>query len=289
VSQIAESSYSIQQNVKSKIIEAFINLENSRNGRELLQKISMLSDNDVTGLNSLLEKWTIKDALCVLDEIDLRITVIEAINKLSSDKDIEELKILHPLITEARWVFGPEFDSPEYISNRSLQTAAREIFGIEAENNLFENSRDRPDIVVKGNSIFSVTGTEDFNNESELAELKKILIIELKRGGFEINREERDQAIGYTEDFSSCGSIIGSPYINTFVIGKTISNKMQPIHRIENENKIERGIVRVTTFSQLVDTAERRLFRLRDSLNARYENIPGMELANRVFRQKLIS
>ena len=34
----------------------------------------------------------------------------------------------------------------------------------------------------------------------------------------------------------------------------------------------------VTTYSQLVDTAERRMFNLRKILAKRYENVPGMQL-----------
>ena len=75
----------------------------------------------------MLDQWTIKDALSVLDEIDRRISVIEAIDKLSRFK-IDELKVLHPLVTEARWLFGPEFDSPEYTSNRQLRTVVKKIF-----------------------------------------------------------------------------------------------------------------------------------------------------------------
>lgn len=289
VNQIAVTSYGIPQNVNSKIIEAFINLESSRNGRELIRKLSFFSDDDVTGLNRLLDQWTVKDALCVLDEIDLRLTAIEAIKKLSSDKNVNELNVLHPLITEARWIFGPEFDSPEYTSNQTLQTAAKEIFEVNESSGLFENSRNRPDLVILSQATMSVTGTEDINNESGLAELKRILIIELKRGGFEIKRDERDQAFHYAEDFACCKSIIGNPYITVFVVGNKISNKLQPTQTIKNENEIERGIVRVTTYSQLVDTAERRLFRLRSALDRRYADIPGMDLANKVFTQKLLS
>ena len=288
VTQIAETTYALQQGAKSKIIEAFINLEGSRNGRELLQKISLLSEDDVSGLNRLLDQWTVKDALCVLDEIDLRLTVIEAIRKLSSDKDVDELRVLHPLITEARWVFGPEFDSPEYTSNKTLQTATREIFNVEIEEGYFENPRNRPDIVLLGDSTVSVTGTEDFSHESGLLELKRVLIIEIKRGGFEIKRKERDQGVHYTEDFTACKSIIGNPYVTTFIVGERISEKIQPTQTIKNGSDIERGIVRVTTYSQLVDTAERRLFRLRESLNGRYEGVAGMDLARRVFNQKLL-
>ena len=69
-----------------------------------------------------MENWSVKDALTVLDEIDKRISVIEAIRKLSSDKTADELHVLHPLIASARWIFGPEFDSPEYSYNNQLQT-----------------------------------------------------------------------------------------------------------------------------------------------------------------------
>ncbi|WP_202925321.1 hypothetical protein [Mucilaginibacter sp. 14171R-50] len=38
------------------------------------------------------------------------------------------------------------------------------------------------------------------------------------------------------------------------------------------------GKVRITTFSWLVDTDEKRLFGLRQKLNERYDDIPGMDL-----------
>ena len=69
-----------------------------------------------------------KDALTVLSEIDRRISVIEAVRKLSQDKSVDELKVLHPLVTESRWLFGPEYDTAEYTSNRQLQTVVKLLF-----------------------------------------------------------------------------------------------------------------------------------------------------------------
>lgn len=273
----------------SLAIEAIINLEKTRNGKELLQKLSQLSEEDICGLNKILDQWSIKDALVVLDEIDRRMTVIEAIRKLSSDKEIDELKVLHPLITEARWLFGPEFDSPEFISNSQLKTAIKELFKVKIGTEAFENHRKRPDIVIVGDSTMSVTGTEEFDNDSGLSTLNKILLIELKRGGFELTRKERNQAQGYVEDLVSCGSIIGSPFVYAFVVGEKFSGKLQPVSSVKNDKEIERGKVRITTFSQLVDTAERRLFRLREKLGERYDDIPGMELYQKVSQGNLWS
>jgi hypothetical protein len=263
-------------------IEAIINLEKSRTGKELLVKLAKLSDDDISGLNSLLEKWSVRDALSVLDEIDNRISVIEAIRKLSKDEDVDELHVLHPLVTSARWLFGPEFESAEYSSNRQLQSAVETVFKKKIGKEVFNNYRKRPDIVVLNDATASITGTEMFDNETGLSTVNKVLIIELKRGKFKLTREERNQAQGYVEDFVNCGSLIGTPYIEAFVVGESFSEKIQPISTVQNENKVEMGKIRITTFGQLVDTAEKRLFGLRQKLSERYDDIPGMDL----FRQQ---
>lgn len=262
----------------SLAVETVLNLEKTRSGSELLIKLSILSNEDIKGLNTLLENWSVKDALTVLDEIDKRISVIEAIRKLSNDSTVDELHILHPLIASARWIFGPEFDSPEYSSNSQLQTTVEKVFGKKIDKSLFNNNKKRPDIVVMGNSTFSITGTIDFDHENGISNINKILIIELKRGGFKLGRTERNQAVGYVEDFMTCGTIIGNPYISAYIVGESFSEKIQPIQTIENENKVEMGKVQICLFSQIVDSSERRLFNLRSRLNERYSDISGIEL-----------
>lgn len=255
-------------------VEAIINLEKTRTGKELLIKISKLTEDDVLGLNELLQKWSVRDALSVLDEIDNRISVVEAIRKLSGDSDVDELHVLHPLVTEARWLFGPEFESAEYASNRQLQNAVEIVFKSKINKNVFNNHKKRPDIVVLPNSTISVTGTETFERDSPLSTVNRILLIELKKGGSKLSRQERNQATGYVEDFLGCANLLGNPTIDAFVIGKQFSEKVEPSLTVGNN----RGKVSICTFDQLVDTAEKRLFGLRAKLSERYDDIPGMEL-----------
>lgn len=269
-------------------VEAIINLEKTRTGKELLLKLSTLSEQDIDGLNTLLDKWSIKDALSVLDEIDKRLTVIEAIRKLADDSDTDELHVLHPLVTNARWLFGPEFESAEYVSNKQIKTAVETVFKTKISAEVFNNQKKRPDIVVLSDATLSVTGTESFDSDTELSTVDKILLIELKKGGFKLGRNERNQAMGYVEDFMNCGSLIGNPYIYAFVIGKDFSEKVQPISSVSNENKVEMGKVRICTFGQLVDTAEKRLFGLRSKLAERYDDVPGMELFNKQTQMKIV-
>ncbi len=267
-------------------IETVINLEKTRSGTELIQKLSVLSQEDIEGLNKLLDNWTIKDALTVLDEIDKRISIIEAIRKLSSDSTVDELHVLHPLVASARWVFGPEFDSPEYSSNSQLQTTVQKVFGKKIDKGAFNNNKKRPDLVSLQNSTLSITGTAIFENE--LTTINKVLLIELKRGGFKLSKEERNQAVDYVEEFMNCGSLIGNPYINAFVVGETFHEKLQPTQIIKNENGVEMGKIQICLFSQLVDSAEKRLFNLRSRLSERYSEYTGVELVSRQMKMSIV-
>lgn len=285
IENIARSNPTARQDAISLAVETVINLEKTRSGTELLNKLSLLSEEDVEGLNKILDNWSIKDALTVLDEIDQRISVIEAIRKLSGDKSIDELHVLHPLITRARWVFGPEFDSPEYSSNKQLHTAVEKVFKKKIRKDAFNNHRKRPDIVVAGDSTFSITGTVTYDSENAISAVNKILIIELKKGGSNLSREERNQAVGYVEDFMGCGAFINNPYISAFVVGETFSEKISPVQAIKNENGVEMGKVKICLFSQIVDSAEKRLFGLRSRLNERYSDVSGMELIRKQSKQ----
>lgn len=263
----------------SLAVEAVINLEQTRSGKALLQKLSQLRSDEISALDQLLENWSVKDALTVLDEIDKRISVIEAISKLSSDPGVDELATLHPLITEARWVFGPEFDSPEYASNRQLQTIAKHVLHVEDAD--FINPQKRPDLVVKGDRVYSITGTESYDND-EISTIEKILIIELKRGGFTIGKTERNQAQGYVDDFLHSGSLPANVKVFAFIVGDSIDNISGKIDVGDN------GHVKVITFASIVDTANRRLFRLRDTLNERYAKVSGIDLSKKVEQMNLL-
>lgn len=282
IEHIVETNPTSSPEVLSIAVDAVINLEKTRSGKKLLQKLAKFSDNDIEELNKLLEQWTVKDALSVLDEIDKRISVIEAIEKLCSDSSINELKVLHPLVTEARWIFGPEYDSSEYVSNKQLRTIAKKVFNYSDSQNHFENAKKRPDLFLIGESTHSITGVEEFNNDTQLVEIRRILIIELKKGGKSLTRENRTQAANYVEDFLKLPELSGNPSIYAFVVGNTISEKMETKHKVGDN-----GHVFAITYAQLVDSARRRLFGLKNKLTERYEGVSGIQLANKVGQLEL--
>lgn len=280
--ELVKAVPTIQPDTLSAAVQAIMNLEKARGGAALLEKLTRLEESDIEGLDRLLGQWTVQDALSVLDEIDHRLAVVAAIEKLCGDPATDELHTLHPLVTKARWLFGPEFDSSEYASNVSLRTATQKIFGKRVSPEAFHNASQRPDIVVLSDATCSVVGTEVFDSgDTGLMKISDVLIIELKKGKSSIGREEMNQADGYIQDFLGSGAIDGTPVFKAFVVGHEIAQKTSKEKEIREEGVL-RGRVLATTYGQLTRTANQRLFRLKEKIPARYEDVSGADLTARV-------
>jgi len=283
VEALSEKSYDIPSETLSAAVQAVIQLEQTRSGAALLQKLAKLSEEDVEALNELLGEWSVRDALTVLGEIDRRLVVVEALAKLSTDSKVDELKTLHPLVTEARWLFGPEYESAEYASNLSLRNAVEKVFGERIDRKAFSNYRKRPDLVVLADATLSAVAIETLDAESSLSTMRDVLLIELKRGAFNVDRKEMDQATGYVEDLLGCGLMDGQPKINAFVVGHAMKQGVQPVRKVGD--KVEMGVIRACTYGQLVRTAQQRLFRLRDRLKDRYDSLSGTDALAKVLAE----
>jgi hypothetical protein len=277
---VAQEHPTISPDFLATAVKAVIHLEKTKSGTALLQKLSELPADDIDGLDRLLAEWTVKDALRVLDEIDSRLSVIETIQRLAHDPNTDELHTLHPLILRSRWLFGPEFESREYCSNVTLKTVASELFkNTEAQ---FINDRNRPDIVVlPDKTTWQMTGLESFEHaDPTLTQMQHVLVIELKKGGFELTRKEVSQADNYVQDIKLSGAMSGTPYICAWVVGQKIAVGVERDKRLGSP---EYGRVRAATFGSLVDTANARLLKLRTVLADRYGDASTDSLLNRVF------
>jgi hypothetical protein len=265
-------------------VQAIINLEKSRNGTALLEKLTKLDESDLEGLDRLLSQWTVRDALSVLDEIDHRLAVITAIEKLCGDPSTDELHTLHPLVTQSRWLFGPEFDSHEYASNVTLRTAAEKVFGQKPGDYAFNNKRQRPDLVTLADSTYSIVGTEIFDSyENNLTKIQDVLIIELKKGMSAIGRDEINQTHGYVQDFLGSGVMDGTPIFRAFVVGYEIKPKTSKEMEIK-EDGVLRGRIIATTYGQLIRSAHQRFFKLKEKIPTRYDGISGIDLMTKVMQ-----
>ena len=98
-----------------------------------------------------------------------------------------------------KWLFGVEFDNPNYTFNRTLTTVLSNLLKSQRKEDVDINWLKRPDLAIGSNFSLSCVCTEDAD-ENEIFVIDKILIIELKKGGFTIGRDEMNQADEYIDD-----------------------------------------------------------------------------------------
>lgn len=289
LNNVADTAPTINADALEVATSAVINLVQSRSGISLLAKLSKFDTEDIEALDKLLDEWSIQDIFVVLREIEKRLNVITALDKLVNSplaKTVDELHTIHPLVTQARWLFGNQFESEEYTFNKTVKKALEELFQKRIDPNRLYNPRHRPDLICLSDSTVSAFATEKFRDVGDLVEIDAILIIEVKKADKILTREELNQAEGYVEDLSASGLIDGNPKINAYVVGKTLDNSLAR----SNERKVgkqgsEFGRIEACTFDQLIRTAERRLFRLRDKLQSHYNDIPALDLVRKVLSE----
>ncbi|MGC0826059.1 ATP-binding protein [Pantoea agglomerans] len=280
--QILNENPDVKLDFLELAFKAALNLEKSRSGHSLLEKLAQISPSDAESLDSFLNEWNIVDAMTILAEIDSRIKVIEMISNLSGDHSVDELHALHPLIEKARWAFGPEFDTHEYSSNKGLIKTMETIFNRNYKKENFLKSSRRPDIVVGENSSLSLMGLEEFEND--IKRTKTVLLIELKKGGFKIGRDEMNQARSYVEDIWHAGVGSSRPFIRAFVVGDVVDKFASRYQTVGNDEKDKFGEVKAITFDEMVRTAQARLFNLRDKLVMQYEGLDNEKTMGEIMK-----
>lgn len=261
------------------IVSSLVNVLSNERGLSLLEKLSVMSDESLSNLDNILDEWSVSDIKTVLDEIDSRIAVIDAIQKLCSDPKTDELHVLHPLIAQARWLLGIEFDNPNYTFNRRLSTVIKELLDGKLKENTKINWIKRPDLVLASDRTVSATCIEAVD-DNEICYIDKILIIELKKGGFQIGREEINQAEGYIESIYKGNKLNSKPKIKAYVIGDSVDPSTSSHKKLE-----EFGEVFAYTYDQLVRTAEKRLFNLKTKLEEHYNQYNSEDYVNAILNE----
>jgi hypothetical protein len=261
-------------------VEAVIKIEQAKKGEQLLRQLCQMSEDDIDKLSDLLGEWDVDDILSVINEVDKRIVVVEAIDRLFNDKKTDELHTLHPLVLNARWLFGSEFDSPMFVSNSALTTVIKTLLN-EKDFDLsgIANPRKRPDIVCLKQSTLRAVCTDRPDNEAGgVMKPDQILVIELKRGGHAIKAEEVSQAENYVRQIRKSAALHKVSTITAFVVGATIGD-------VDCNKKTDSGDIHVITYGQLVETANKKLFNLREQLAGHYKEIGNESIVEKALKE----
>ena len=260
-------------------VEVMISIEKAKKGELLLSQLGRMTPDQLDKLTDILSTWNVDDLATVIGEIDKRIVVIEAIQRIYNDKTTEELHTLHPLILNSRWLFGAQFDSPMFMSNSTLTTIVKGLFKDEDYDlDAINSPKRRPDIIcLKRYSLKAVCTDRIDPTAGEIMKPDQILIIEVKRGGFEITADEVNQVGFYARQIRKSAQLHSSATIDAYVVGAKLGD-------IDPENNTTSANIHAVTYGQLVDTASGKLFRLRERLKEHYDSLGQESIVEQALR-----
>ena len=260
-------------------VEAMISIEKAKKGELLLSQLGQMTPDQLDKLTDILSTWNVDDLATVIGEIDKRIVVIEAIQRIYNDKTTEELHTLHPLILNSKWLFGAQFDSPMFMSNSTLTTVVKGLFKDEDYDlDAISSPKRRPDIIcLKQYSLKAVCTDRIDPTAGEIMKPDQILIVEVKRGGFEITDDEVNQVEFYVRQIRKSAVLHSSATIDAYVVGAKLGD-------IDPEKNTTSGRIHAVTYGQLVDTASGKLFRLRDRLKEHYDSLGQESIVEQALR-----
>lgn len=232
--------------------EVLAKMEQARSGYALLEKMAFFNPEDIDSLNEILDQWSVDDAKKVLGELKWRLQLISKLEEIVEDPKSDELHDLQPLFEHGLWIFGPEFESISFISNRSLSTVIKNLFG----DKVVENARKRPDFVALLDSSIGIYSCDTFNEDHEPNDFDKIVIVELKRGGIPIDSAQKDQALLYARELRKSKKVSLTSPIIAYVLGSEIAPEANVI--------IQEGPIKIIPlrYNTILSKAHARTFNL---------------------------
>ncbi len=259
INQVQKRCPSIKYKDFENIVDVLVKMEASKSEYRLLQQLAQLSPDNMDSLSAILDEWNIMDAKIVLDELKDRLDIIEKMEQLVENPDTDELHELQPLFAHGLWIFGPEYESKEFLSNRSLATVIRTFFDEKGVKDL-QNPRKRPDFVALADSSIGAYSSDEYDSNGEVSGISKVLIVELKKGRSKITIKNTRQAADYAIEIQTAGKVSPNTKMICYVLGANIDP-------IANQPFIQGSIEVISRpYSTILSQAHARTFNLMNKI-----------------------
>jgi plasmid stabilization system protein ParE len=227
-------------------------MEKARSGYDLLLRLEKCSPDDIDTWNELMQKWTATNAEIVLNELEKRLSLIKELSALVESSKTDELHDLQPLFERGLWMFGTEYEAVDFRSNRGLATIVRDFLGGTDK----ELARRRPDFVCLPDCSIGVYGAFAYGIEGEISGVRKVLIVELKKGGFTLKQKELDQARDYAKELRKAADVRQDTNIIGYVLGADAEQSLEKLSHGEHTT------IYPMIYRTLLDRAHSRTFNL---------------------------
>jgi len=257
VDEVVDTCPSISTEEIGKVAGILANLELSTSRYGLVSKLHDLPPGDLDALNQLLDDWTLRLAKDALDEIQTRLKLIADLDKKLRDENADEVGDLQPLFERSLWVFGPEFESLEFTSNRGMTAVIQSLFGVDTQ-----GSRQRPDFVMLPDGSVGLYGRDAHDLGHDVDGVARLVIAEIKKPGVTIGTQQKGQAWRYVTELIERGLITEATTTTCYVLGSNI-HAAERGHRTEWDGRVT---IIPMTYDTFVRRAEKRMLGLRDKL-----------------------
>ncbi|RYZ22892.1 MAG: ATP-binding protein [Chitinophagaceae bacterium] len=218
IESVQEECPSITDDDLQKLSSVLANLESSESKYGLVQQLSEFNPDNLDDLNAILDKWNIDLAKIVLDELEYRLRLLEQLRMKVKSDDTDEVQELQPLFHRGLWIFGPEYETIEYTSNEGMTTVIQKLFGSDLKGRTI-----RPDFAIIPDGTVGFYGYPKYDDEGGEIGVDKLTIVELKRPGVKIDKDEKDQPLKYIKELHEKGLIKQFTTITCFVLGSSIN------------------------------------------------------------------
>lgn len=229
-------------------------LEKAKSRYGLLDLLHKCDPNDYDTLHTILAEWSIGMAKLVLDEIQTRLKLINELKAKLEVVSIDEVHELQPLFEKGLWMFGPQFESIEFTSNKGMTTVIRELFG----DKMGKGTLNRPDFVVLTDSSVGFYARSSYDEEYNVNGVEHVVIVDLKTTGLPLGSKEKEQVWKYVKELKRNGHIKKATRVDGFILGDKIESG-EGGTRTEDDQQVK---IMPMLYGTILTRAERRLLNL---------------------------
>lgn len=253
VNEVVDTCPNFGENEIVQLSSILAKLEQSKSRYGLLDLLHKCEPNDYDTLHEILQEWTIGMAKLVLDEIQNRLKLIGELRTKLKEVGVDEVHELQPLFERGLWMFGAQFESIEFTSNKGMTNVIKTIFKDEDG----KGTRNRPDFVALPDSSVGFYARASYNEDYDEDGVEHLVIIDLKTTGLALGSKEKDQVWKYVKELREKGYLKKHTRVDGFVLGDKIeSGESDPTTHGE-EVKISPLL-----YDTILIRAERRLLNL---------------------------
>jgi Histidine kinase-, DNA gyrase B-, and HSP90-like ATPase len=257
VEKVIDDCPSISTHEVEQVAGILAKLELSTSRYGLIHKLHEMPSGDLDQLNQLLADWTVRTARIALDEIQTRLKLIQELDTKLRDDAMDEVADLQPLFESSLWVFGPEFESIEFTSNKGMTEVIRKMFG-----SPLAGSRNRPDFVMVPDGSVGFYSRDAYDTDHEVGGVSRLVVAEIKKVGVTIGSEQKVQAWKYVRELMGKGLLTEASTVTCFVLG----SKVEPTESGETTHSNGRVTIRAMAYEVFIRRAEQRMLGLRNKL-----------------------